>query len=227
MAVREVDLMQDIRSVLDDVSVIKKDIVEKILLNKYSPHVSVAYVDMIMRKMQARNDLLLSSDGYVMTRGAYVRITGDRFFNELKIGYNEKVKDGIDYTCSRDGTSIIPCMYIYADLQPYSEYLLKNKEGWDISFITVEHDEKPSRLYSVAYFAKGYESIKAELLLMSERGLEHVEKERIRRIALFENPEMSFLSPKGIGITSVACLDENEQCGFRVIRAIPADEAWD
>lgn len=227
MLFTENDVIDYIRYHLTIVPVMTIGIIRKMCENYFYPLLTDEAVDVILRKMQSYRYLLISEDGYIMTRGAYVKLTGDRFFNNLLKGYTFRVRRGLDYTQSREGTKILDCLWVYADMIPYSENLMVNKGGWDVTFTTKQHDNVPPRIYNVENFERGTESINAERLRLQEKDNKPNDIKCIRRMALFQNPDRTYLSPVGIGITSIACIDHEEESHFCVLENIPLDKAWE
>lgn len=220
------DVIQDVREFLQNVPVVRTYTLARMLVRKCESEITYEYAYSLLREMQSRYMLLLSEDGYVMTRGAYLRMTGDKYFDNLLPLYNYRVKEGLNYATSSVGTGAIMSMMMYAELMPYAENPIVNRGGWDLIFNTKEHDGKKSRIFCVAYFKAGFESTKANILKMVERDEEYDGKELIRRIALFEDERMTFMTPKGIGFTTVAVVDLYDRSNFRIIEKIPVKEAW-
>lgn len=221
------DVIDYIRMHLKIISVIKLEVLLKIVLNYYYPSLTENSALMIMREMQNKRYLLLSEDGYVMTTGAYVKMTGDIFYNQLLHNYTYRVKAGLDYTKSRDGINPIDCLAVYAELIPYSENLVIGKGVWDVVFNTVEHDGELAKLYCVKKFPDGYESVYADSLKMAEYNYDPVDKVQIRRVALFDNPERSYLTPRGYGFTTIACVNYESEMLFDILEVNEWSDAWD
>ena len=110
-------------------------------------------------------------------------------------------------------------------MMPLSSNFMIGASPWYIQFITDPSDEKGTRLYQITTFRNGEEMAMEELLL-SLRPLEHEAfRKQIRRIAILDNPEMTWCVPK-LGFTSICMLDPDDQYRLRIIEKRSVEEAW-
>lgn len=215
-----------IKSVMNKVSVVTVELLCYMLKNQFEDTVNDSYIGFLLRHLQNDGILLLSEDGYVMTKGAYVSLTDDIFFDNLLPTASYRVKSGIDYSKSRDGIDCVDCMWFLATMLPkVSEYII-NTGVWDLQFIVAPDEKHDARLYQVVKFKKGYEVAKSLLI----ESTQHIENERdrlqIRRIALFDDENMVFKVPKKCGFNFVAVTDSKQQQHFRILERIKVEDAW-
>jgi hypothetical protein len=215
-----------VKDVLKKLSVITQQLLRQMIVNKFENTVNDSYIAYVLRKMQNNNELFLTEDGYVLTSGAYIMLSDDKKFNEIHKEDFYSVKKGLNYEDSREGLDAVDCMWLLATMLPdVTEYVI-NSGVWDLQFIVPPNEEQNSRLYQVVKFKKGFETPKA-LLLESTCNVENIEDRAcIRRIALFDDEEMAFRTPKKLGFNIIAVVDDTQRNHYRILKVIQNSEAW-
>lgn len=220
------DVESFVKSVMQNVSVVTYPLLCKMIENKFCGEVTTGFIELVLRRMQSHNSVLISKDNYVMTMGAYITITDDIWCNRLDKHSDKQVPLGIDYSLSRDGTEIIDCLWFLASMLPYvSEYVI-NSPVWNLQFIVPPDEGQDAKLYQVAKFTRGFE--KAKSLLIANTGMitDIVYREQVRRIALFDDESMAFITPEGLGFNIIAVVDENRLNHYRILEKRTNKEAW-
>ena len=76
------------------------------------------YADMMIEALQYHGGVLISEDGWLITKGCYKRITGDREFSLLRSGSKERIPAGVLEIEDERDRAIADCMVIAADIPP-------------------------------------------------------------------------------------------------------------
>lgn len=163
----------------------------------------------IILDAQKENYVLVSRDGFIMTRGYYLAKTGDNFFDDLEINnYQNKINfDFKKYTLEDQG--LLDCMTVVAGMMPVSEEFVMANKPWDFIFTTPffllkskkDRERFSPCLYQICYIPHATASATCRMLntveVESEDG-----RQSVKRIAVVENPEDAILVPH-IGFTNI------------------------
>lgn len=183
------------------------------------------YADMMIEALQYHGGVLISEDGWLITKGCYKRITGDREFSLLRSGSKERIPAGVLEIEDERDRAIADCMVIAADMMPLSRDFEISAGHWYIQFIMPPKEKQPSLLFQITKIPKGEEFTMAQLL----KNIPCVEKEEtashIRRIAVIEDPRCVSQVPF-IGFRYICMLNEKSESGYRILEKRGEEEMW-
>ncbi len=181
-----------------------------------------------MLALQRKGVLLLSSDGWCMTKGAYKRFTVQTqdFFNDA-IDYTQdyRLSDTSFIKSSGYDMDVADCMVITADMEPDSDNFVAGYAPWFVQFVTKPREGSASRIYQITKVRSGEELTAAILLShmpwISDEDLLNC----IYRIAVIEDPDSAFLIPR-LGFVHIVQIDDNEEKGYRLLESRPKETRW-
>ena len=163
----------------------------------------------IIMDAQKENYVLVSRDGYIMTKGYYIAKTSDNFLDNVEMN-NYKNKINFDFKpYAFDDQEMIECLTVVAGMMPVSEEYIQANTPWQFMFTTPAHLLKNkeykqkfnSCLYQICYVP--HKNIAAYCLMLKNFQEENLDNRKyIKRIAVVENPEDAFLIPY-IGFTNI------------------------
>ncbi len=218
-----------IGSVLKEIPFLYTEQLVMYLVNTYQG-VSRELANEILLGLQRKGTLLLSTDGWAMTKGLYHRVVDDRF-NEKLLNegcyrlpdMGEKIREARlrDYQKIREA---IDCFWIVIDLLPNSENFFVARTPWCIKFGYVDN-KGVGKLYEVAKFSANFEEIQREMIIDSELVPEKM-RGSIVRIALMDNEKHNWVVPK-IGFNYICVLDPKVSRKYRIIEKREGDDLWD
>ncbi|MGN1389133.1 MAG: hypothetical protein ACI4WR_05765, partial [Bulleidia sp.] len=183
------------------------------------------YADMMIEALQYHGGVLISEDGWLITKGCYKRITGDREFSQLRTGVKERIPAGVLEISDERDRAIADCMVVAADMMPFSRDFEISAGHWYIQFITPPKGSHPSLLFQITKIPKGEEFTMIQLL----KNIPCAEKEEtashIRRIAVIEDPRCASEIPY-IGFRYLCILNESSANGYRIVEKRNEEEMW-
>ena len=214
-----------IRSIIRRIPILKTEQL-KIAMRKTFKGINADNAAEILTALQRRGDVLLSPDGWAMSKGGYKTLTGDKF--------NERLLNDLDYrlpkmslTIRNFGLSmdVIDCFWVAIDMMPSSNDFVINTQPFVILFDTDENKDEISKVYEITKIPKSREDSRCELLRqlakISDKGIQ----ERTVRIALIEDENHAWMIPH-IGFSYICVLDEKEKSHVRIIEKRDFKEAW-
>lgn len=208
-----------VRDLLYDFNPIKKTQVIRALC-KYYADVDKETAEGVLQRMQRNRELLISQDGWILTKGKYIQLTGDDGFSKIDFQSEDmcpEIDELVEKYCDMKP---INCLWIMIDMLPASmEYALHHKP-WHISFVSAKR-----KLYEVIYIPFDEEIVKFELLASEPTGFYPELKENIERVVVLEKQNHASSVPKGVGIRYICVLDESTPSGYRVIEK--RENTWD
>jgi hypothetical protein len=192
----------------------------------------------IITEAQNHGILLITENGYVMTKGAYFTMTGIRFNDSGRVKkergkYNGKIDYDSDIRIhtpiridgGRTTDDMIDCMWVVASMMPDSIDFVASTGPWQVQFVVPEKENSLSKLYQVVHIKQGRE-IPTTTLLRNLPAIEGKEmRQQIRRIALIDDENFAWRMPK-IGFSHIAKVDEKSPDGFRILEKRSEKDAW-
>jgi hypothetical protein len=196
----------------------------------------------ILKALQRKGMLMLTYDGYVMTRGAYVYLTNDKFFDNVDLNDNIRIKDKMAVIrfeknnkrivtktgdtkdlIDRREQDLIDAMWIAADMMPGSKDFIVSAYPWLLTFINEEQEN--SKLFEITKISSKNETAKVQLLKRLPVISDPETRETVRRIAIVDNPEHAWAVPY-VGLKYICVLDEDCLQNYRVIEKRENDILW-
>ena len=216
-----------IRRVLERVQILRiktlKDCVNNCFRKDYGDQIESALLS-----MQRRGRILLSSDGWCLTKGAYKRftnITRDYFNDKVDYTSSFRLSDTSFLEYGEYDRDIADCMVVVADMHPDSRDFVIGHMPWLVQFVTPYHEDSPSRLYQITKIKSGeelaYGTLMSQLPVMEDEDV----LDAIYRIAVLENPESAYLVPK-LGFIHIVQINENEPSGYTIIESRSPEYRW-
>jgi len=180
----------------------------------------------VLSNMQDHGSILLSPDGWAMTKGTYASISGDKLMENIlnKSQFRIPPMDRMikDYGISMDA---IECLWIVIDMLPDSIDFVVNKNPWFLLFDTQKTNEDVSKLYEITRIPKNKEEARIEMLRAVSVTKEPM-RQSIVRIALIDDEKHSWMVPH-IGFSYICVLDDNAKSHFKVIEKRTGENLWD
>ena len=177
-----------------------------------------------LRKIQRRGYIFLSSDGWVLSRGAAGLVAGDDNLTELDT-MSEFALGDITPDLVRLGmvSSTIDCFWPCIEFYPGSKEFIANlTPPWSICFETSRSGN--NKLYEIMKVPKGQEYTSAEILKQLPPVDEQARKDVIR-VAFIEDEKAMDILPR-CGIKYFCVADEMLGRGFRIIGKREDEERW-
>ena len=192
-------------------------------------------VDPVLLALQGNQIILMTQDGWSMTPGQYIKLTGDRFL-VARNSWNSATDDlkrlpGMDDRCSRVNRPLSKCLWIVADMLPDSADFILAGPPFSVAFTTIPTEERPAYLYEIAYIDRGYETAGTELLRRIPKIKSNHVKKDIVRICVIEDEDYAFSVP-WIGFSHIVKIDADCPGHYRIVeqrtmrQGISLEERW-
>ena len=186
-----------IRKILKKVPLMRTEQMETMLMKTFEG-TDRTLAGQILTAVQRRGYLLLSEDGWLMTKGIYVQLSGDTFYDELLPQGQCRLPE-MDALCRDFRRGQTELMWLIADLAPMSNDFLMSCGVWDAAFITEDEEEKEAKIYELIWIPGRLERVKCELLRTLPEVKDPADRRLIVRIAVMENGVHAYKVPyKGI-----------------------------
>ena len=201
------------------------------LMKCYSEIETVRQARIILFKYQGRGRVLLSDDGYAITKGKYEQITEDTkgskvdFYSQNRITRLENI---VQNTCD---TKLIDCLWILLDFMPASLDFSLSSKPFNLIFLS------KNRLYQVIKINANEIDRKVEMLknipycdfqlpvpnLDDEDKQKEIEqmykdmKKNFVRIAILENEKHAWKIPEGLGFRFICTIDDTQNTHYKIV----------
>ena len=196
----------------------------KICLRKTFVNMPEDVTQSILVAIQRRGYLLMSVDGWTMTKGIYVELTGDNAFkNHLSHGPFRLQE--MNEICKNRNKKIVDLMWLIADLSPSSEDFFFATSPWDIAFVDEGSEDKQSKIYEIIYVPERSENAKAEALRLLPKMEHKDDRAAITRIAVMENANHEWKIPHK-GFKFIVQIDHDSPKHYRVVKKREGEEVW-
>lgn len=196
-------------------------------LYKLSPAISSTTEAMLtLQKVQRKGYILLSPDGFAITRGAYSIATNDRLMANLntKVGEFAIPRIGPMLQEKKLITSATDCFWFACDFLPDSyEFIANLTPPWAICFDAMTSSGQ-NKLYQVAKIKRG-EVYQAAEKLNSLPPVPKQVHDSIVRIAVLEDPNERHVLPP-LGFRFICRIDEGAPRGYKIIEKREGDQIW-
>lgn len=192
----------------------------ELALCKYFKDVDTADAKEIISRCQSKRYVLTSPDGWAMTRGVYVQLTGDSKYEYMKASSENMLPVMNNFVINSCNTERLNCLWVLIDMLPASMDFVVTHKPFQLSFTN-----KNNILYECIYISSENESAKVEMLNLLPRDLFEDAKSAIRRIVIMENPNNAIKIPKGIGVRYILAIDDSKKTHYRVVEK--RENIWD
>ena len=219
----------EIRSVLERLPLCRKKQLIKVLVNTYEG-MNEFLANETLLAIQRRGHVFLSTDDWAMTKGMYLRISQDRYFEG--VNSNENYMQGCrlgNMTSLIQKNNVvgdeIDCFWLAVDMLPDSKDFIVGCTPWVICFDTSANKETVSRLYQITKIAADKELTRCEILRSLPKIEDNDLKKVITRIALIEDERHAWKIPH-IGFSFICVLDPNSDRGYRIVEKRTGKDVW-
>lgn len=227
------DYQKFIEYIINRCGVLRTNTLINCLMKYYANIESRADALYILRVLQDFTDMMLTDDGYAITKGCYLHLVDDPALLNMRYVDMEKLPADIIHINDPYDKNLLECMTIVADMMPDSRYFIVTGYPWMIQFIVNvkgnpnEEGYRPSRLFQICRIENANE-IPFSVLLNSLPEFSDAEyKEHIRRIAIIDNANQSYLIPK-LGFTAICTYDpDNIETEYKIVETRSQDVAWE
>lgn len=179
----------------------------------------------ILKGLQKNRRLFMSQDGWTMTPGTYLQLTGDKF-------YDKTTTNPVDFAITFDigktlniDNDIVDSMWAVAYAMPESEEFIITNYPWKMCYITKASEEKQGILYQILVVRKGDEFATNMMLKslpnITSRGMRNA----LRRIAIIEDERHAWAIAH-LGFETIYAVDETSPDGLRILEKRESDDIW-
>ncbi|MBR2788189.1 MAG: hypothetical protein IKD94_03405 [Erysipelotrichaceae bacterium] len=200
----------------------------RIMISRYFSQ-SLDSTDVILFALQRNLVILMSEDGWSMTVGQYMRITGDNFlqgrnaYGAIEDELNRLPE--MDNKCREINKPLSECMWIVADMLPDSRDFMIAASPWVVAFTSDPTEERASLLYEITYIPKGYEVTRTELLKNVPKITSNLVRKGLRRICIMEDESYAFRVPHN-GFSHIIKIDHSRKNHYRIIETRSGEDRW-
>ncbi len=193
-----------VESIMNRCGVLRTSTMINCLMNQYDTITSINDAIYVLQVIQDFSEVMLSDDGYIITKGCYLRIVDDPYLLNIRYGQQiNKVPSNIIRIAYPSDLAMIESMPIIADMMPDSFDFVVSGFPWKLQFIS------NSILYQICRISTS-EEIPFGILLNSLPEFSDADyKNHIRRIAIIDKPSHAYLIPK-IGFSAICIYDSND-----------------
>ena len=168
------------------VPLIKTDQLALMLSNYFKQPLET--IDPVMLALYRNTAIIMTADGWSMTVGEYIKLTGDRFLqrrNSEEMEEDELERfPNMDDVCSKINKPLSKAMWLVAEMLPDSKNFILASSPWAVVFETEATEEKPALLYQITYIGKGHEITGTEMLKVLPKIPSNKVKRVLRRICI-------------------------------------------
>ena len=214
---------EKVRRLLGKVPLLKTEQVIIFLMKTYGD-MSEELAASILTAIQRRGYLLLSEDGWCMTKPIYVELTGDNAFAD-HYSYGPFRLPPMEDLCRERNKKVTDIMWLIADLAPLSEDFFLTGAPWDAAFVDEGDEDRPSRIYEFIHISERAENAMMEMLRILPKIEEKEERDAIVRIAVMENGTHSWKIPRR-GFRSIVEIDDESPTHYRIAEKREGKEVW-
>lgn len=175
-------------------------------------------VDEVIFAMKSSRIIIMTVDGWCMTIGEYLKLTGDYFLNTQNEVADDEFRryPPIEGKLKNIDRNIIDSLWLVADSMPESFDFAVTMYPFSVAYCTKPTEKKPSLLYQITVIRKGQEFTKSEMLkTIPPIQSKHV-RDVIRRICILEDESYAFRVPYK-GFSHILVLDKNEPSHLKLV----------
>ncbi len=206
---------------------IKTEQLKLMIANYFSQ--TLESTDAVMFALQRNQTILMSQDGWSMTVGQYIRITGDRFL-QGRNSYGASTDEfnrlpNMNDKCSVINKPLSESLWIIADMLPDAIDFSLAASPWAAAFTSRATDDRPSHLYEIAFIEEGYEFTRTEMLKIQPKITSNHVKNGLVRICILEDESYAFRVPY-IGFTHIVTIDHSKPTHYRIVETRKGMDRW-
>ena len=213
-----------LNNIFSKIKILKKRDLINALCNNFIG-ITEGEAEHILVTLQARERLIITKDGYVLTKPMYYSLTGDWVEEKLNVHGKVRMQADLQSLVPTYYTKYIECMPVVIDLMPDSNDFMVGRKPWLIQFIVEDDEGGSSKLYQITRVKKGSEVTEGIILRNLKDKLDAEERDSIRRIVVMEDPELSWRIPY-VGITHIVTNDDTESTGYRIVEDRTKENIW-
>lgn len=199
----------------------------KLMISRYFNQ-DYNHVDEVIYAMKASRIIILTIDGWCMTVGEYLKLTGDYFLTvENEIADDEYRRyPAMEGKLQRIDRNVIDSLWLVADSMPDSIDFALTMYPFSVAYCTKPSENKKSLLYQITVIRKGQEFTKSEMLKNILPIQNKYVRDCIRRICILEDESYAFRIPYR-GFSHILVLDKNEPSHLRLVeQRSNSEERW-
>ena len=213
-----------IQNLFEKMPILQKDQVISYLMNA-DPSLPHLKAEGMLAVAERDAMIMVSTDGWVMTKPAYNILTGDKFYDKVHMNNINRLEDMEGYV-KANGKYLIDentrkCFWLIADNLPDSINFVRGENPWFLSFQTSPNDEDISYLVQITYFPDNI-SLEYGRVALIKNDMNKLSKTFIpymKRIALMENPDPEHAEAvvPYLGFQYICTLNPDDPSGYDVI----------
>ena len=214
-----------VKDITRTASLIKTDQLRLMIANYFNQPFETT--ENVMLALQRNNVVLMSVDGWSMTVGQYMRLTGDRFL-QARNSYNSDSYNrlpSMDARCRDINRALSKSLWLVADMMPDAKDFVIASQPWAVAFVTEPTEKRASCLYQITYVSKGHEFTRSELLKSLPKISSNHVKDGIRRICILDDGDYAFRIPY-IGFSHIVEIDHTQKRHYRVVETRTGKDKW-
>lgn len=192
----------------------------EIALCKYFANINRETAKEILFKCQGKRAVMMSSDGWAMSRGKYLQLTSDSKFDRLTNGKYTILPDMQRYVEDNCDLALINCLWVWVDMLPFSMDFSLTHKPFKITFTNSK-----KKLFEIMYISEIEEMSKIEMIKLLPSDLFDDSKDTIRRVIILENEDSYTKIPSGKGIRYIVTLDHFTKTHYRIVEK--REDIWD
>lgn len=206
---------QFVIGILKRVCVVRTEQLIHALMNNFTD-MDESRAGIILKQLQNDNRLLMSSDGWTVTVGAYSKRAQNRLYDALTYIGRYRLKEPFgDYVTDED-KRYVDLMWIVVDMLPDSAKFMKSSEPWDILFITKKTEVRRPKLYLLALIDENFEHLQVPVIRNNNLyNFEEIQDD-VRTIALFRNRDSIEYTDTSF-FSYVCVLDNSDRKHYAII----------
>lgn len=184
-----------------------------LVLTNYFKNITAKQAKDILYAYETNGHILLSTDGWAMTKGKYSQITGDSKEEFIKYEQNVRIGDmgaTIKQMCSSE-LKYVDALWVLIDMLPDSLDFSPMGKPFDIAFVS------NNKLFQVISIKKIAEDVKIAQLKSLPNNYDDDTKKNTVRIAILEDSTHAFKIPEGLGFRFILAIDNTKSNHYRVI----------
>lgn len=201
--------------ILKRVCVVRTEQLLHALMNNFSD-MDENRAGIILKQLQNDNRLLMSSDGWTVTVGAYSKRAQNRLYDALTYIGRYRLKEQFGEYVTDDDKRYVDLMWVVIDMLPDSAKFMKSSEPWDMLFITKKTEGRRSKLYLLVLIDEDSEHLQVPVIRNNSLYDPKEMQDDVRTIALFRN--RSAVEYTDTSFFSYVCvLDDSDRKHYSII----------
>lgn len=211
-----------LKKLTDITPAIKVNLLVKAFMNNFDEIENEDNAKQILRALQEECVIYISEDGWAMTGGVYVSITGDRFLSDIK--WHQKCYAG--YHASKLEKlygDVNKCLSFIVSKLPLAGGFGPASFPFSIVYATEETDDEPSYVYEICYVSEAREDSMAYIMPSLPKYSKVEFKKYVRYVAFVDHEAAKDKIPY-YGFKYICMADISG--GYRIIETRDDDVLW-